>query len=191
MAIFRARIDVSGVEEVTSSSWRLSGQIVDPTGSFSALDVSVEDKILMRGVTATGVVVFDRLKVTSVESGDPIEIKIIVESDFGGGFLRADGYPGTGSFPIGSKMWFEYLTLKPSFFAHQFDPDYDAAWDNLNFEELQNVTANSGFMDGAKQTGVDSGNQYDLSFTDDYLYICVFPGIAGVAIWKKLPLIAT
>jgi hypothetical protein len=41
------------------------------------------------------------------------------------------------------------------------------------------------FLSGIKVTGIDSGTFGDISITDDYLYICVTGGIAGVAIWKK------
>lgn len=44
---------------------------------------------------------------------------------------------------------------------------------------------------GIKQTGVDGGNEFQLSLTDDYLYICVTPGEVGVAIWKKVVLFQT
>lgn len=36
-----------------------------------------------------------------------------------------------------------------------------------------------------RYTGVHGGTKEDLSFTEDYLYVCVVSGIAGVAIWKK------
>lgn len=36
-----------------------------------------------------------------------------------------------------------------------------------------------------KQTGIDAGTLNEFSVTDDYVYVCVFEGIAGIAIWKK------
>jgi hypothetical protein len=47
------------------------------------------------------------------------------------------------------------------------------------------------FSTGAKVTGVDAGKVPQFSITDDWLYVCVLAGAAGVAIWKKLPLNAT
>ena len=44
---------------------------------------------------------------------------------------------------------------------------------------------------GEKKTGIDSGEEFELSLTDDYLYICVTPGEIGVAIWKKVVLFQT
>jgi hypothetical protein len=41
------------------------------------------------------------------------------------------------------------------------------------------------FGTGAKQTGVDAGVVPQFSIEDDYLYVCVYPGVVGVAIWKK------
>ena len=38
---------------------------------------------------------------------------------------------------------------------------------------------------GEKKTGVDAGVCPSISITDDYLYVCVTGGVAGVAIWKK------
>lgn len=46
----------------------------------------------------------------------------------------------------------------------------------------------SGTAIGEKKTNINSGIQGDLSITDDYLYVCVFSGIATVAIWKKVAL---
>lgn len=44
---------------------------------------------------------------------------------------------------------------------------------------------------GEKKTGVDAGKEFELSITDDYLYICVTPGEAGIAVWKKIVLFQT
>ncbi|HOM03037.1 MAG TPA: hypothetical protein PLH43_09445 [Acetivibrio sp.] len=43
---------------------------------------------------------------------------------------------------------------------------------------------------GVKQTGV-AGVVGQMSISDDYLFICVVGGGAGVAIWKKIPLVQT
>ena len=45
--------------------------------------------------------------------------------------------------------------------------------------------------EGEKKTGVDPGVLFQMSITDDYLYICVFPGEAGTAIWKRTVLFQT
>lgn len=44
---------------------------------------------------------------------------------------------------------------------------------------------------GEKKTGIDGGYLWQESLTDDYRYICVYPGIPGIAIWKKIPLLST
>jgi len=47
------------------------------------------------------------------------------------------------------------------------------------------------FSFGTKQTGVDGGTVGDVSVDDDYLYVCVVTGGAGVAVWKKSVLFKT
>jgi hypothetical protein len=47
------------------------------------------------------------------------------------------------------------------------------------------------FTTGEKKTGRDAGIYQQLSFTDDYIYFCVFGGLAGTAIWKKTLLFQT
>ncbi|MFZ4706293.1 MAG: hypothetical protein ACOYMF_09840 [Bacteroidales bacterium] len=47
------------------------------------------------------------------------------------------------------------------------------------------------FGDGIRRTGEHAGKWKELSLDDDYLYICVYAGIAGVAIWKKTLLFQT
>lgn len=44
---------------------------------------------------------------------------------------------------------------------------------------------------GEKKTGIHSGKEFELSVTDDYLYICVQPGDEKNAIWKKIVLFQT
>lgn len=44
---------------------------------------------------------------------------------------------------------------------------------------------------GAKQTGVDAGVLFQQAIDDDYLYVCVVAGVAGVAVWKKTLLFNT
>lgn len=44
---------------------------------------------------------------------------------------------------------------------------------------------------GEKKTGIHSGKEFELSVTDDYLYICVQPGDEKNAIWKKIILFQT
>ena len=47
------------------------------------------------------------------------------------------------------------------------------------------IGANLLVLSGEKQTGIDAGIYPSISITDDYLYVCVTGGEAGVAIWKK------
>lgn len=136
-SLFRARFDVSHINDISPGVWELGGKIVDLTGSFSAQDVSTGDKIIMRGIALGGYTVFDRLKVVTIVSRNAVDLVIRVENDIEGTLQTAAGRPAGGSFPIGCHLWHEKLTNKASFYQSQFDPDYDAAIDNLNLQELQ------------------------------------------------------
>lgn len=138
-SLFRARFDVVQIQDVTIGVWELSGNIVDMTGSFNAGDVSVDDRIIMRGYGVGGYTVFDRVVVTSIIGCNATDITLQVQNDQLGNLLSAAGRPSGGSFPIGSSMWYDKITNKASFYQSQFDPDYDAAIDNLNLMELQYV----------------------------------------------------
>lgn len=59
------------------------------------------------------------------------------------------------------------------------------AGDKTKLDTLQAITW------GAKQTGVDGGALFQMSIDDDYLYVCVFHGGVGEAIWKKTLLFNT
>lgn len=148
MPLFRARFDVhTVVETVTPGVWMVIGLLVDVTGSFTAMDISVGDVIIARGYNSNSQVVFEKFKVLSVEGRDFVQATVMVELYGGGTPLNNSGAPPTGSFPIGSHFWYENLTVKASFYQNQFEADYDAGIDNLNLEELVNIlkslTANS------------------------------------------------
>ena len=54
---------------------------------------------------------------------------------------------------------------------------------NINEYQVSGTTA--------KQTGTDGGSLNELSVTDDYMYVCVVPGVAGVAVWKRVLIFQT
>jgi hypothetical protein len=108
------------------------------TGSFSAFDVEVGDKIIQRGVDGNGRWVYDRYRVTAIEGRNAIDLSVLVENDTDS-IKNASGQPVTGAFPMGSEAWYEKLTTKASFYQNQFDPDYDAGIDNLNLDELTTI----------------------------------------------------
>lgn len=47
------------------------------------------------------------------------------------------------------------------------------------------------FLSGEKKSGVHAGRLWQMSLSDDYLYVCVKAGEIGVAIWKKTLLFQT
>ena len=53
------------------------------------------------------------------------------------------------------------------------------------------TSAGATFGIGAKETGVDAGELWQLSLTDDYIYVCVTAGVIGVAVWKKALMFVT
>ena len=61
--------------------------------------------------------------------------------------------------------------------------------DSLKGEAGEDGSAAFGF--GTKQTGVDAGVLKEVSFDNDYMYVCVIAGEAGVAVWKKSVLFNT
>jgi hypothetical protein len=47
------------------------------------------------------------------------------------------------------------------------------------------------FTTGSRQTGSDAGIEGQISINDDYIYVCVTGGEAGVAVWKRSVLFQT
>lgn len=127
-----ARYDISEVTYVNDSTWHVYGEIVDPTGSYNAEDISVGDKIVQRGFDTTGVTVYDRFRVVSISTDDVLYLGANVRHDEAGAIKNNAGCPLTGSFPIGSTVDSSNLTYKPSWYQYNIDPDYDAGIDNMN-----------------------------------------------------------
>ena len=59
---------------------------------------------------------------------------------------------------------------------------------NLESSWLFFGIGNNSIFAGEKYSISDPRNAGDMSYSDDYLFICVLTGIAGEAIWKKTPL---
>lgn len=131
------RYDVSGVAEIDATTWELSGTVSDMTGSYTAQDAVKNDRIVMRGIDTTGKMIFDRFRVDSILTATTTELIVYVKSDTDDGILNNAGMPLSGSFPICRVLPNTKTMVKPSWYQEQFDPDYDAAIDNLNSEENQ------------------------------------------------------
>jgi hypothetical protein len=58
-------------------------------------------------------------------------------------------------------------------------------WHYIGETTWKNLIALPVFTTGEKITGRDAGIYLSISITDDYLYVCVTGGEAGVAVWKK------
>jgi hypothetical protein len=147
---FVARCDVFYVDDISypivGIEWRIRAYVSDPTGSFTGLDVSLMDKIIMRGFSSTGVMVYDTYRITNIYSATVSEIDVLIEYELP---IDADGFyiensfpkivgnsPITGSFPIGSDLFYRDFMRSPSTYQHLIDPDYASGISNLNFEQV-------------------------------------------------------
>jgi hypothetical protein len=88
-----------------------------------------------------------------------------------------------------------------------YDEDEEASFPNilnhqpadaLNFGDLVRANPDDGNIEfftligyGTKATGTDPGVLKELSYDSNWLYLCTSPGEAGIAIWKKFPLLNT
>lgn len=133
----RARYDISEVTYVDDSTWYVYGEIFDPTGSYNAGSISVGDRIIQRGFDSTSVTVYDRFRIVVITTDDVIYLGANVRYDETGSIKNNAGMPLSGSFPICRVLPNTKTMVKPSWYQEQFDPDYDAAIDNLNSEENQ------------------------------------------------------
>lgn len=130
---FMGRYDISQVDSIDGVKWRMTGEFVDLTGSFTGLDADTNAKIVQRGIDSIGRVVYDRYVIVGIISQTALNLVCDVESDYTTGIQNVIGWPSTGSFPIALPFTdTSKLTYRASFYQNQIDPDYDAALDNLN-----------------------------------------------------------
>lgn len=148
--LFIARYDISSIDFASSDPanniWRVSGTIEDPTGSFLADAASLNDKIIMRGYHEDGYIVYDRYEIHDIITVNEkyLEVDILYEepttpnTQYVGDPVpqMIGGTPITGSFPIGSDLAYKDFIRMPSTYQHLIDPDYAAAMDSLNFEQI-------------------------------------------------------
>lgn len=150
--LFIARYDVSSIDFTASDPdnniWRISGKVIDMTGSYTASNVTTEDKIVMRGYHVDGYMVYDRYRVKTITSVSGSTLTIDAEYEVP--YMPNETYVGdpmpqifgntpiTGSFPIGSDLAYKDFIRMPSTYQHLIDPDYAAGMSNLNFEQISN-----------------------------------------------------
>lgn len=148
---FMGRYDVSRVDSINDSTFRLSGEFVDLTGSYTAMDADTNDKVIIRGYNSDGKIVYDRFKITGIDARNTSILEVFVQTDFPAGIQNMTGWPGTGSFPIASPTAdTSLLTYRPSMYMNGIDPDYDAALDNLNIQYSSGSIAD-GYWDATGQ----------------------------------------
>jgi hypothetical protein len=68
-----------------------------------------------------------------------------------------------------------------------FRVDFTINGDNNTCQNSIDVYGNY----GSKSSAVDKGKRGQVSFDDDYCYVCTHSGVAGEAVWKKFPLMKT
>jgi len=159
---FMGRYDVSKVDSVNDSTWKLTGTFVDVTGSWTALDADTGDKIIQRGYNSSGKVVFDRYEVSGISSATAVDLVVFVKSDYVTGIQNMTGMPFTGSFPIASPTSdTSTLTYRASFYQNSIDPDYDAALDNMNLNETWKK-AESGVSSYSLTVQADGSNNWSV-----------------------------
>lgn len=151
--LFIARYDISAINfsasDPVNNTWRVSGMIEDPTGSFFSSDATLNDKIIMRGYHADGYIVYDRYEITNIVSavGKYLEVDITYEepqtpnTQYLGDPVPQiiGGTPITGSFPIGSDLAYKDFIRMPSTYQYLIDPDYAAGMADLNFEQIIDI----------------------------------------------------
>ena len=179
---FMGRYDVSKVDSVNDSIWKLTGTFVDVTGSWTGLDADTGDKIIQRGYNSTGKVVFDRYVVTGISSATAVNLEVFIKSDYSSGVQNMVGMPFTGSFPIASPTSDTMkTTYRASFYQNSIDPDYDAALDNLNLLSIYDTpetdphyAADSGAIKDTLDTHnarinnlVKYDNRYEINVSSD------------------------
>lgn len=173
------RIDISEVVYVDDTTWTIAGTISDPTGSYTGLSVIVGDKIIMRGIDSVSKVVFDRFKIVEVTTSDVLSITAKIRSDVTEGILNNSHQPLTGAFPIGASISGSKLTLKPSMYQTNIDPDYDAGVDNLNLKEVKTLIS-TGTSSSAKcsiEASTDAENNWSVPFTLNSSAVVFYNGV--------------
>lgn len=135
--IFQARLDILAVVEDTPTSWQLTAKLVDVSGSFTAFDVEVGDKVVIIGVGVTGKTVVDRYRVSSIEGRDALNIHLTIVYDETGSPKTYNGIPLTGPHLIG-RSWGEGNNLMEMPSAHEVLDELrkDQALVNMNLHEL-------------------------------------------------------
>ena len=152
---------VNDVEYIDGTHWYLGGIFSDLTGSFTGLSITIDNKILQRGIDTGNRWVYDRYRITNIVNQKVDTLQVIVVSDFTNGIQNRDGFPYSGNFPIAEAvMDTSKLTYRPSLLYQQIDEDYNAAFDNLNlYVTKQNATP------WKKETTSDGENNWTVPFT--------------------------
>lgn len=151
---FLARIDIRHVEDINDSTWRIVGDIVDVTGGYDGLDVDTGFIIFQRGVDTSGITIYDRIKIDSIENATTVQLEAIVVAQYA---LRNNSFrPMSGSFPMMEELDTTNLLYKPSWYRYAFEGDYETGVDNENLTRLYNLIT---ILDDS--TSVDLAAIYD------------------------------
>lgn len=168
---FQARLDILTVIDLTSTSWQILAKVVDVSGSFTANDVIVGDKVVIVGVSSDSVTTYDRYAVTEIVGHDAVYTTFNMEFDEEGTPATYGGRPLTGAQSIGRAYGTDNLLMAmPSAHEVQDELRKDQALVNMNLKELESREP------GGSPITVSDGI-FNLDITAEVLSISPHPAI--------------
>jgi hypothetical protein len=146
--LFQARIDILTVIELSSTLWDITANVVDISGSFTALDMQVGDKVLITGVGVTGITVYDRYVVVEIIGRDTVFCNFTISYDETGTPKTMNGYPLTGPHLVGRAYGTDNILMEmPS--SHEIEDEFrkDQGMVNMNLHELATHSGPGGILE--------------------------------------------
>lgn len=135
--LFQARIDIATIEDLGDSTWQLTSTIHDISGSFTAMDVEVGDKIMITGISEGGKTVYDRYAIYEIVGRDTLFLMAKIYYDENDTPKTYGGYPLTGAHVIGRAYGPTGMIMEmPS--AHEIEDEFrkDQGMANMNIKEI-------------------------------------------------------
>lgn len=135
--LFQARLDILTVVDLAEVGWEINAKVVDVSGSFTANDVLVGDKVVIVGVSADSVTTYDRYVISEIIGHDVVYITFNMIFDEEGTPATYGGRPLTGAQSIGRAYGTDNsLMAMPSSHEIQDELRKDQALVNMNLKQL-------------------------------------------------------